>query len=57
MGNEGQRRAKHGYFGGKICKKEPLEICKRWWEDNIKIYLKETGRAFVDWIDLTQEVI
>jgi hypothetical protein len=42
MGNEGQRIAKHGYFGGKIYKTKPLETCKRRWKNNIKIYLEET---------------
>jgi hypothetical protein len=45
MGNEGQRRTTHGYFGGKICKKQPLEIRKGRWEGNIEMHLKETGRA------------
>jgi hypothetical protein len=50
MGNEGQRIATHGYFGGKIYKKKPREVCKRRWERNIKIYLKETGRTLC-WLD------
>jgi len=51
MGNEGQRIATHGYCGGKICKKKPLEICKRRWEVILKYILKKQEGHYGDWIN------
>jgi hypothetical protein len=34
--------------------KRPLGRPRRGWEDNIKMYLREIGWGFMDWIDLAQ---
>jgi hypothetical protein len=35
--------------------KGPLGRSRRWWVDNIKIDLRETGWDGMDWIDLAQD--
>jgi hypothetical protein len=35
--------------------KRPLEIPRRWWVDNIKMYLREIGLNGMDSIDLAQD--
>jgi hypothetical protein len=40
---------------GKREGKRPLGICRRRWEDNIIMNLRETGWGGVDWIDLAQD--
>jgi hypothetical protein len=38
-------------------RKRPLRRCRRIWEDDIKIYQKETGYENKDWIHLAQDVV
>jgi hypothetical protein len=40
---------------GKPEGKRPLERPRRWWVDNIKMDLRETGSDGMDWIDLAQD--
>jgi hypothetical protein len=40
---------------GKPEGKRTLERPRRWWVDNIKIDLRETGWDGMDWIDLAQD--
>jgi hypothetical protein len=42
-------------LAGKAEGKRPLGRPRRRWVDNIKIYLKETGWDFMDWIALAQD--
>jgi hypothetical protein len=39
---------------GKAERKRPLGRPRRWWEDNIKMDLREIGWRGMDWIDLAQ---
>jgi hypothetical protein len=40
---------------GKPEGKTPLGIPRRWWEDNIRMDLREIGLGGMDWIDLAQD--
>jgi hypothetical protein len=40
---------------GKSERKRSLGRPRRWWEDNIKINIKEIGLEVVDWIHLAQD--
>jgi hypothetical protein len=46
----GEKRKAHRILMGKPERKRP-----RWWEDNIKMDLRELGWGGMDWIDLAQE--
>jgi hypothetical protein len=35
--------------------KRPLERPRRWWEDNIKLYLRKIGIDGANWIRLAQD--
>jgi hypothetical protein len=35
--------------------KRPLGRHRRWWEDNIKMDVREIGWGAMDWIDLAQD--
>jgi hypothetical protein len=40
---------------GRSEKKRPLRRPRHWWEDDIKMDLKEIGWGGMDWIDLAQD--
>jgi hypothetical protein len=40
---------------GKPEGKRPRGRPRRWWEDNIKMDLREIGWGVMDWIDLAQD--
>jgi hypothetical protein len=48
----GEKRNAYGILVGKPEGKRPLEIPRRRWVNNIKIYLREIGWDGMDWIDL-----
>jgi len=39
-------------FGRKPEERKPLEIIRCRWEDNIRMYLMETGCEYMNWIHL-----
>jgi hypothetical protein len=43
-------------FGGKQEGKRPLGRPRRRWDDNVKMDLREIGRAGMDWIHLAQDM-
>ena len=43
------------FLWGNLAERENSEERKLGWEDNIKIDLRETGWAGMDWIYLTQD--
>jgi hypothetical protein len=51
----GQKKNECRIFVGKSEGKRPLERSRRWWVDNIKMVLAETGCGGMDWIDLAQD--
>jgi hypothetical protein len=51
MGGTWNRGEMHTIFGGK----RPLGRPRHRWEENITMYLKETGWNVVEWILLTQD--
>jgi hypothetical protein len=51
----GQKRNAYRISLGKPEGKRPLGRPRRRWEDNIRMDLKEIGRAGMDWIDLAQD--
>jgi hypothetical protein len=46
----GEKRNAYRNFAGKPEGKRPLGRCKRKWEDNIKMHLRETGWGAIHWI-------
>jgi hypothetical protein len=51
----GEERGVHTVLVGKHEGKKPLGRPRRRWEDNIKIYLQETGWDCGDWMELAQD--
>jgi len=51
----GGRRGAHRVSARRPDGKRPLEISRRRWEDNIKVYLEEVGWKVMDWITLNQD--
>jgi hypothetical protein len=45
----------HRILIGKPEGKRPLGGPRCWWEDNIKVDLREIGWGCMDWIDLAQD--
>jgi hypothetical protein len=50
----GESRGVYRVLMGKPERRRPLERPRRRWEDNIKIDLRDVGKA-MDWIDLAQD--
>jgi len=50
----GEGRSVYRVFVGRPKVKRPLEICRRRWEDNIKLDLREIGIDEANWIRLSQ---
>jgi hypothetical protein len=48
-------RSIYKVLAGKTKGKRPLGKSRHRWEDNIKMYFKETGWVDVDWIHLAQD--
>jgi hypothetical protein len=42
----------YGILVGKPKGKKPLGRPRRWWDDNIRMNLREIGWGGMDWIDL-----
>jgi hypothetical protein len=51
----GEIRNAYKIFVGKSEGSRPFGWCRRRWEDNIKIYLREIEWYVVDWIHLAQD--
>jgi hypothetical protein len=49
------RRERHKLLVGKSERKRPVGRTRPWWEDNIKMDLREIGLGGMNWIDLTQD--
>jgi hypothetical protein len=49
----GAKRNADGILVGRPKGKRPLGKHRHRWEDNIKMDLRDTGWADIDWIDLT----
>jgi hypothetical protein len=52
----GEMRNAHKVLVGKPEEKRTLRISRRWWEDNIKVELREIWFGGVDWTHLSQVV-
>jgi hypothetical protein len=52
MGEDG---VLHRVLVGKPEGKRPLGRLRHWWEDNIKMDLKEVGGGCGDWMELVQD--
>ena len=50
-----QSRNAYRVLGGKSEGKKPLRRPRRWWDDNIKIDLREVGCDPGEWIDLAED--
>jgi hypothetical protein len=55
VARRGEGRGVYRVFVGRTEGKRPLGRPRRWWEDNIKMDLKETGIDGVNWIQLVQD--
>jgi hypothetical protein len=51
----GEERKVYKVLVGKPEGKRPLGRPRRWWEDGIKMDLREIGLGVVDWIRLSQD--
>jgi hypothetical protein len=51
----GERRGVYRVLVGRPEGKKPLGRCRRRWEDNIKVGLRETGINGANWIQLDQD--
>jgi hypothetical protein len=51
----GEERKVYKVLVGKPEGKTPLGRPRRRWEDGIRMYLKEIGWGYVDWIQVVQE--
>jgi hypothetical protein len=51
----GEKRNAYSLLAGTPERKRPLERCRRRWENNIKIDIREIGWDGMDWIDLAQD--
>jgi hypothetical protein len=51
----GAKRNTYRILVGKPERNIPLDVPKRMWVDNIKIYLREIVWGGMDWIDLAQD--
>jgi hypothetical protein len=52
----GRSRGAYRVLVGKLGRRRPLGRPRRWWEDNIKMNLREVEwRKGTDWIYLTQD--
>jgi len=50
-----EMRNAYNILVGKSEWKRPVGRRSHWWEDNVKIDLREIGWDYVDWIHLTQD--
>jgi hypothetical protein len=54
-GTYGEKKNAYKVLAGKSEGNRPLGKPRRWWENNIKIDLREIGWGGMDWIHLVQE--
>jgi hypothetical protein len=51
----GEGRGVHRILVGRPESKRPLGRPRRWWEDNIKLYIREKGINGTNWIQLARD--